>query len=109
MSGDVVENAILLKADLVYGHGILTMMVDLEFAVGCQGFGGFSFEERGRGSAFGMESISRLMKLFEVESFLELRNVPCRARRKDNRVESIGHHLKDRWFSFRELREEMGL
>lgn len=99
------------------GHGIMSCYLHLEFQSGGCGFGGYAFDdwdkakERRVGVAFGTESIMRILDTVGVEKWEDLKGKYIRVETEGwgGGIPKIGHIIKDKWFSFKELAKEMGL
>lgn len=88
-------------------HGIMTVMLDLEWDSGGQGFGGYALDQwqgernasgKRVGTAYGMKFIMAILDTLEVERWEKLPGTVCRVRAEHSKVHAIGHFLKDRWF-----------
>ena len=84
-------------------HGIMTCMIHLDYGGMSQGFGGYSFDIYDRDSedrvfgGFGMEFISEMLRVTEVDTWEKLPGTYIRVSQTHNKVEKIGHILKDEW------------
>lgn len=97
----IIESTILGTED----HGIMSCMIFLEYGdSGHQGFGGYSLDTWSKahnkriGTAWGLEFIKRVLETLEVTSWEKLKGVSCRVIATNNKVEAIGHFIKDQWF-----------
>jgi hypothetical protein len=112
-------------------HGILQFYIYLDYESGAQGFGGYVLDEpvfsmdfddlhefekkkggrfvRRRGTAAGLDSILKILEVLGVDKWEALSGTPCRVRSEQSKVHSIGHYLKDRWFSWDEHFKEWGI
>lgn len=115
-----IENMIAKKVRVTLDRGcILSCWIDLE-GEGCGvGFGGYALDNYDRakdvrvGTDYGAEYIRRLMVTLGVESLRAIDGMVVRVRWSGdgswgNRIEAIGHPVKDQWFDPKKLAEEMG-
>lgn len=100
----------------IEGHGIMSYMIRLSQGAMHQGFGGYGLDERlgeygeRRGTAYGGETIRRVLHTLKVDQWEDLPGTPCRIERDDREmIVAIGHFIEDRWFNPRQLAEEMRL
>jgi len=107
----------------VEDHGILTCMLHLDFGGGGVGYGGFGMDEpikvdgefKGRrGVAYGAECIRKILDILEVGRWEDLPGKLIRFRPYPmlgghSGDCEIGHPLKDQWFSFKKLAQEMNI
>jgi len=113
----MIENAKITSAKLEMNHGCLVLWLMMEFSGGAQGFGGYALDKplkdgngkfiRSQGTAYGIEWILRLMKLFRVEDFSKLAGQSCRIDKEDHSgpIKRVGHYIKDEWFDPEDIRE----
>jgi len=97
-------------------HEIMTFIVDLDFGGSGQGFGGYALDDYDKkkdkriGSAYGMESIMRLLDVVGVSKWEELKGKNVRVKREggwNGRLAAIGNILEDKWLNMKELYDEM--
>ncbi len=107
------KNAKIKRVSLaIEDHGILTAWLELDYNSGGQGFGGYALDEYDPnkkcrvGHAFGTEFILRVLTTIGVDSWEKLPGTSCRVRAEHSKVHSIGHYLKDVWFSPKEVARE---
>lgn len=95
---DETRNAIIKSVFLgIEDHGLLTLMLDLDYGGMGQGFGGYSIGSELVGNHCA-RWIRGLLDVFEVGELSELKGLTCRAVASDNGVRKIGHIVKDQWF-----------
>ena len=106
-----IESTFLGRED----HRIMTAYLYLKYDGGGQGFGGYGLDtynvakKKREGHVFCGVFILCVLNTLEVESWEKLPGTPCRVRASWNKVESIGHYLKDQWFSPAQASEELKL
>lgn len=107
-----IRNARISSTHLgLEGHGIFSVMIDLDYDGGGQGFGGYALDrwvpdlKRRRGTAWGMEFIARVLRVVGVEKWEDLKGKYVRADAEFTKVHRIGHITADRWFDPDELRD----
>jgi hypothetical protein len=107
-----IQNAAIRSTTLgIEGHGILSVMLDLDYGdSSCQGFGGFALDKptadrahdsRRRPSLACGLWVGRLLEIAGVDAWEKLKGRSVRVRREDGlngRIVAIGHYLKDNWF-----------
>ena len=83
-------------------HGILTFWLSLAFDGGGQGFGGYDIW------ALPCQVLGKLLQVLEVKSWEDLKNTYIRVKRDEpfGKIIAIGHIVKDKWFTCRELTGE---
>jgi hypothetical protein len=104
-------------------HGIFTAYIQIDFAIGTQGFGGYGFDhwvgerasKKGKrvGHAYGAEFIRRLLEVLEVASWEKLPGTPVRVKREgdsgwNGKIVAVGHYMKDQWLDPAALADEFG-
>lgn len=104
-----IKNAIITSTHLgCEDHGIFTCYLHLDYGGSGQGFGGYALDKhngnRGEGSerlgtAYGMEFIRRILSTLEISQWEKLPGTHVRVVASHEKVLSIGHIIKDRWFS----------
>ena len=103
------KNAIIESTTLGYGdHGAMSFWLTLDYGGTAQGFGGYALDGPGKnghrvGSAFGLEAIMGVLTTLGVERWEKLPGTPLRVRGGWDKIEAIGHHLKDQWLDLAEL------
>lgn len=80
-------------------HGCFTCWLNLDYACGGQGFGGYVF----KGSAFGIEFIKAVLKIADADRWENLPGKVLRIDYESDKVHRIGHFLRDEWFDPQEL------
>lgn len=101
---DTIKNALIEKADINGSGTTLTYWIGLDYGDGGhQSFGGY-----GLGGDFGCKAISRVMQIVGVQSWKDMVGKPVRAKIVNGFIDSLGHFLKDEWFSLEELSIECG-
>ena len=100
-----IKNAKITSANIsLEDHGILTCYLMLDYGGSGQGFGGYALDgynkalDKRVGTAWGMEYIRRLIELFDVEHFANLKGLPCRVEASYDKILRIGHFIDDEWF-----------
>jgi hypothetical protein len=102
-----IENAIIESTMLGYeGHGILTCYIGIKAGHFGGSFGGYSLDEYHEKSRtriatpYGLEFITRIMRVIGVETWEELKGKHCRIRAAGLgcRIGEIGHIIEDKWF-----------
>ncbi len=100
-----VQNAIISKVSITSDdHGCLSAWVNLEFAWGGQGFGGYALYLPKGYKFHKMMSpaghfIWRVMEIAGVTEWSKLPGRCIRVRRDNDIIKEIGHIIKDDWFS----------
>lgn len=85
------KNAIIRDTMLGFeDHGIFTCFIYLDYEGSGQGFGGYSI---------GDEFIKEVLKTLEIDNWEDLKGERIRVRAEESKVHSIGHYLKDKWFT----------
>lgn len=110
-----IKNARITKT--MFGredHGIMTFMIFVEFDMGVCGIGGYALDQYDREtksrvfSVKGMEAISRILEIADVERWEDLTGKYIRF--KDNglgsTIDEIGHVIRNDWFNLREFFSE---
>jgi len=98
------KNAVIKSASLVIEHGVLSGWVRLDYGGTFQGFGGYvlylpkSFSHHELMSSAG-HWIYRVLEIAGVERWSELTGKTVRVRCTYDNVHSIGHIIKDDWFT----------
>jgi hypothetical protein len=99
------KNAIITGTQLGYeDHGILTAFLQLDYGNSGQGFGGYqldtySKENEGRTASIGCGFfIQRVLEVVGVDRWEQLNGKHIRVISDWNKVQGIGHILKDEWF-----------
>ncbi|MEQ1888073.1 MAG: hypothetical protein ABL951_02700 [Alphaproteobacteria bacterium] len=97
-----IKNAIIKSAEIcIEDHGLLTVWLMLDYGdSSAQGFGGYclfnpNFPDKDRAGRF----IRRVLDIAGVRSWDKLPGKTIRAKASGVSVESIGHILKDDWFT----------
>jgi len=92
----------------VEDHGILTAYLNLDYDEMGQSFGGYCFGAISHpvGNAFGMEFIRQLLRTLEVDTWEQIPGEHCRVKQDDNKVYSIGHITKNKWFDVEKIAKE---
>jgi hypothetical protein len=98
----------------VEDHGIMSFYLYLEYGAGGQGAGGYCLdnpiEKDGKfikrvGSEAGMSLIIEILKVVGVDKWEDLKGEHIRVEATHNRVQKIGHFIKDKWLDFDEFFE----
>lgn len=79
-------------------HGIPNFWLHLEHEGGSQSFGGYALR-----GGFGIDAIMGVLKTLEVESWEALPGTILRIRGDGQKIEAIGHVLKDQWLNLAEM------
>lgn len=100
-----IKNAIITKVDLDIERN-LTMWVHLDYGGSGQAFGGYqlyhktSWEENTKDNKnYAGHFITRVLETVGAESFQSLKGMSCRVKASHTGADSIGHFLKDKWFT----------
>lgn len=97
-------------------HGMLTMSIEIEFAGGIvQAFGGYQLDaynknlDRRVGRDFGIEFLFSVANVVGVREIQEIRGKIVRVKRyrDGGPIEELGHIIEDRWFSPKELHNQI--
>ena len=105
------ENGIIISTQLGReDHGIFTCMIHIKFDGTSQGYGGDAFDtwdeskKKRIGTAYGCEAIMEILKTLDVENWEDLKGLHVRVKKDKSYgvIKSIGHIIKDQWFSFKE-------
>jgi len=101
-----VKNALIESVSINTGdRGLLTAYLHLIYDGGGQGFGGHalylppSFANHKNNKPIAGHFIFRCMEIADVEKWEDLKGKPIRVKATWDKVESIGHFLKDEWFN----------
>ncbi|GAH01368.1 unnamed protein product [marine sediment metagenome] len=87
--------------------GIMDVMIFLDYGGIKQGFGGYCLGNKDKASGSLGYVIHGILKTLEVDDWNKLEGQPVRVVGNHNKVEKIGHFLKDNWFSFEECFAKM--
>lgn len=100
-----IKNAVIAKATLGRcDHGGLDAWLHLDYGGGGQGFGGYAlylppgFKHHSIESCAG-HFIWRVLEIAGVETWEQLKGKTIRAKATWDKVEAIGHIVKDDWFN----------
>lgn len=100
----IIENAIILNAEITTEDGFLTSHIILDYGCSQQMFGGHtlylpksfknhSFKSPNYAGLF----IHRLMEIVGVSKWSDLKGKPIRVRHSYDKIYSIGHIIHDVW------------
>ncbi len=95
-------NAYIGRADLYLDEiGCLTVLLALEGDGWTSTVGGYSLKEDTKPDSPDKTGffVKRLLEVFDKNWFSELKDLPCRVLVEDGEVRSIGHFLKECWFT----------
>ena len=87
-------------------HGIFTFMLYLDYGGVSQGAGGYSLdgynkkEETRKGWKYGIDLLTRIMKVVGVDSWEKLKGKNIRVKSDHCKVYAIGNLLNDEWLNF---------
>jgi hypothetical protein len=101
-------NARVCSADIyIEDHGCLTSVIRLDFNGFNGGFGTYLFDYNPDGKKWIPTSnmaifVRRVLEIFEVDYWRDLKGKPCRIRIEDGIITAIGHFINDEWFCPRE-------
>lgn len=97
-----IKNAVIEDTMLGFeGHGILTIMITLDYGGSCQGFGGYRMDG---GDDFMSNSINLILKTVGVNAWEQLKGKHVRVEKEEGyngKIMRIGNFLQDEWFSFK--------
>lgn len=82
-------------------HGILTISVRLDYGGVLQSFGGWQLYTPARWKDTGNYCghwVYKLLQVFDVTDFDDIRGKSCRVQVGDHGVEGVGHITRDIWF-----------
>jgi len=110
-----VKNARIEGTSLGFEHhDILTCWLHLDYGGSGQGFGGYvldTYDKEAKqrvGTPYGTEFILRVLRVVGVRKWEDLVGKHVRvSTSRDKGITCIGHIIKDKWFSPRELAAEM--
>lgn len=97
----------------VEDHGIFTCVLHISFNGSGQGFGTACLDsydtvkKKRIGTRWGLEYIMRLMEAVGVDKWEDLQGKFVRVKRVNGLLVSIGHIVKDQWFTPKELAKEL--
>lgn len=89
------------------GTSVMTCWLHLSYGGSGQGFGGYGLDEpygdragirNRRGTAYGMEFITRIIATVGVDKWEDLPGKHIRVKAGYDKVIAIGHIIEDRWF-----------
>ena len=99
------KNAIITGAEIMIDdHGCLSAWVYLDYGGSGQGFGGHAlylprdFSNHGDGKNYAGIFVWRVLEVVGVERWSDLKGKTVRVRATHEKVEAIGHIVKDNWF-----------
>jgi hypothetical protein len=109
---ETVNARIVDVAIEIEDHGLLTMMVTVDYGGSRQGFGGFAHHSE-HYSGIGVKSLEIFIwNLLDVTGTSKLSNVvgkSVRVKKNHGLIKGIGHFLEDKWFypsdTFQELQD----
>lgn len=103
------RNAVIRSVYLGFeDHGLLTLMLDLDYGGTGQGFGNYNLGAEDAGN-YCARWIKGLLKTFEIDELYKLKGKNCRAVATDGGVLKIGHIVKDQWFDPEQIKDHSGL
>lgn len=90
------RNAVIATANIwIQDHGLLTATLDLDYGDGgFQAFGGYNLSAN-----FAGPFIRGILVALGVDDWKQIEGEPVRVKIIDDKVFSIGHIIKDTWFS----------
>lgn len=94
---DEVLNAKITGTELGGDERGPSFWLSLDYGGSGQGFGGYRL-----GGTFTHYVIMGILDTLEVARWEDLKGKPCRAKIEDGTVVSVGHYLKDQWFTPKE-------
>lgn len=106
-----IRNATIQSTNLTTeDHGALTAWLYLDYGGTAQGFGGYCLatnpDNRHQSTGFCGAYLWRVLEIAGVTSWEKLPGSSIRVKASHNKVEAIGHFLKDDWFSPAELAKD---
>jgi len=115
MSEIEIKNAIIKSVSITTEHGLLDVYIHLNYGGLCQSFGGWvlylpkSFDHHELKSVAG-HHIFRCMEIAGVTSWDQMAGKTIRVKCSWDKVNAIGHIVKDDWYNpteeFKELSDE---
>lgn len=94
-----IQNGIIKSVQIhIEDHGILTAWLHIEHGWGNQGFGGYGLYYPDKPDNMG-KFIWRCLETLEVHDWSELRGKTLRIKIDDGLIRSIGHIIRDQWFT----------
>ena len=111
----MIENCRITDTMLGYeDHGILTCYLYLEgdgWSVGFGGYGLDQYDEKQNlrySTSIGLQAITEILNTLEVRTWEELKGKYIRAENNGigSTCDTIGHLMKNKWFSFKEFFEK---
>lgn len=95
-----ISNAVIRSVELgIEDHGILTAFLHLEHERGHQGFGGYILYSPNSGRDVSGKFIWRCLEVLEVRDWNDLKGKSLRIKIGEGLIRSIGHVIKDQWFT----------
>ena len=104
MSAPEIRNAVIVDARIYFDRGMLTAWLDLDYGSSVQGFGGFalwtpSAMRAVKPTAHAGQFLARCIQVADAESWGRIVGRTVRASCSHERVEAIGHIVKEDWFN----------
>jgi len=96
-----IKNAKITGTELGGNERGPSFWVYVDYGGAGQGFGGYSL-----GGTFTHYVITGILEALEVDSWEKLKGTPVRVKASHDKVQAIGHYLKDQWFDPSEFKDE---
>ena len=96
----MIENAKITGTELGGDERGPSFWLYLDYGGSGQGFGGYRL-----GGEFTHYVIMGILDTLEIARWEDLKGKPCRAKIEDGTIVSVGHYLKDQWFTPKEYND----
>lgn len=100
-----IKNAVITGMSLSNSdHDVLSAWLYLDYGGSVQGFGGYSlylpknFTHHKKNEGYAGHFIYRCLEIAEVEEWSKIKGKTVRVKATHDKVEAIGHIVKDDWF-----------
>lgn len=111
-----IKNALIVSTQLgKEDHGLFTFSIAVEYDSSGQSFGNYSLddwsekEKKRIGTRWGLELLMNILETVGVDNWEDLKGQYIRVEADNTHIERIGHIIKDKWFSPKELAEKFGI
>ena len=95
----MIQNATVTSTELGGDERGPSFWLHLDYGGSSQGFGGYRL-----GGEFTNYVVMGILDTLEVASWEKLKGTPVRAKIEDGTIVSIGHYIKEQWFTPKEWR-----